>query len=278
MPNVLIIEDSSFQRKFLSKTIGEAGHHVIMATNGREGLEKIVAELPDVVICDLLMPEMGGLEVLEELRTRNIDIPILILSADIQDSIRDKALGLGVIDFLNKPITEEALIVAVDKALSARSNVGQGSTFTFRLPALESAIPKSKSDKIKPGNGKILVMDDDDTIRMGLEVFLAELGYEVTTSINGEEAIGAYTRELEAGSPFDAVILDLTIPGGMGGVETLQNLQKINREVTAIVSSGYSNDPIMAEYKDHGFSGVLMKPFRPADLAQVLSDTLSRGD
>lgn len=124
MPNVLIIEDSSFQRKFLSKTLEKAGHHVIMANNGREGLEKIISELPDMVICDLLMPEMGGLEVLEELRIRNLGVPIVILSADLQESVRDKALALGISEFLNKPITEDALIIAVDKALSAGSSEG----------------------------------------------------------------------------------------------------------------------------------------------------------
>ncbi len=124
MPNILIIEDSSFQRKFLSKTVAEAGHNILLATNGREGLEKIIDDSPDVVICDLLMPEMGGLEVLEELRRRNLTIPILILSADIQNSVRDKALALGVIDFLNKPITEKSLIAAVDRALSAGSSEG----------------------------------------------------------------------------------------------------------------------------------------------------------
>lgn len=99
---------------------------------------------------------------------------------------------------------------------------------------------------IKPGDGRVLIMDDDDMIRIGLNALLGELGYEVASTTNGREAIELYASERAAERPFDVVILDLTIPTGMGGAETVKHLREIDPRVPVIVSSGYANDPVMA--------------------------------
>lgn len=117
MAEILIIEDSTFQRNFLSKAVTEAGHTVTEAANGREGLEKIVAEAPDLVLCDLLMPEMGGIELLEDLDNRGIKLPVIVVTADIQETTRQRCLELGVSTVLNKPPKAQELLDAIEAVL-----------------------------------------------------------------------------------------------------------------------------------------------------------------
>lgn len=115
-------------------------------------------------------------------------------------------------------------------------------------------------------------MDDEELIREVADAMLRKLGFEVTLSSEGSEAIDLYINAQEAGQPFTAVIMDLTIPGGMGGKETIKKLLQIDPQVKAIVSSGYSNDPIMANFKEYGFVDVLIKPYK----FLVMSDTIHR--
>ena len=124
------------------------------------------------------------------------------------------------------------------------------------------------------GTGRILVMDDEEEVRQTTLNILKRLGYTVECADDGAVAIELYLKMREAGTPFDAVIMDLTIPGGMGGKETLLRLLEIDLKVKAIVSSGYSNDPIMEDYKAHGFRGVITKPYRIRDLAETLQEVL----
>lgn len=101
------------------------------------------------------------------------------------------------------------------------------------------------------------------------------MGYEVETVADGAQAVLSYDRAGEAGAPFDLVILDLTVPGGMGGKEALERLLRLDRNVRAIVSSGYSNDPIMADYAKYGFSGVIPKPYNAVQLGEAVKRVLS---
>ena len=115
-----------------------------------------------------------------------------------------------------------------------------------------------------------MIMDDDEAVRSAAAELLETIGYSVSTAADGSEAIELYTEAMEAGRPFAAVVLDLTVPKGVGGRETMTRLLEIDPKVKAIVSSGYSTDPVMANYREHGFSGVAVKPYRLADLAQTL--------
>ncbi len=125
-----------------------------------------------------------------------------------------------------------------------------------------------------PVTGKVLLMDDEERIRTVTGQILKMLGYEAELAPNGEEAIRMYREAMEAGSPFTAVILDLTIPGGMGGKEAIRKLLEIDPHVKAIVSSGYSSDPTMSRFREHGFSGIVAKPYRVAELKKVLDDVI----
>jgi len=126
------------------------------------------------------------------------------------------------------------------------------------------------------GTGRILVMDDEDIIREMLYNMLNLAGYEVELTADGAEAIERYKKAKESGQPFDAVIMDLTIPGVMGGKEAIKELIKIDPKVKVIVSSGYATDPIMSEYNKYDFSAVVTKPYSVAHLEKTLHSLLGK--
>jgi CheY-like chemotaxis protein len=118
-------------------------------------------------------------------------------------------------------------------------------------------------------------MDDEEMIRELAEAILTEFGYSVECVESGAQAIELYAARKEENRPFSAVILDLTIPGGIGGRETLEKLLSLDPDVRAIVSSGYSDDPVVANFREHGFSAVLSKPYRPQEMGRVLQELLA---
>jgi two-component system, cell cycle sensor histidine kinase and response regulator CckA len=121
---------------------------------------------------------------------------------------------------------------------------------------------------------RILIMDDEELVLDVVSSMLEYLGYEVELSRNGQEAIEKYSAAIQVGKPFGVVIMDLTIPGSRGGKDVIQDLIKLDPAVRAIVSSGYSNDPIMSNCKEYGFKGVIKKPFKMEELSEVIAQTL----
>jgi CheY-like chemotaxis protein len=120
-----------------------------------------------------------------------------------------------------------------------------------------------------------LIVDDEEAIRALVDFTLTRLGYEVTQAENAADGVNIYRKRLEAGERFDAVILDLTLPGGMGGKEALKKLIEIDPTVNAIVSSGYATDATMSRYRDFGFRGVIAKPYEAAELGRAVYDVIS---
>jgi two-component system cell cycle sensor histidine kinase/response regulator CckA len=120
------------------------------------------------------------------------------------------------------------------------------------------------------GKGRILVMDDEEIIQDVLSNMLDFLGYEVEIASDGTQAIEKYKQARSSDKSFDTVIMDLTIPGGVGGKEAIQDLLEIDPDINAIVSSGYSTDPVVVNYQDYGFKGVINKPFKIEELSKVL--------
>ncbi len=158
--------------------------------------------------------------------------------------------------------------------LSVTSAVGEGSTFTFLIPAQpERALPAAAAATADvSAQGRVLVMDDQDLVRGMVERMLHNLGFTTRGAANGEQALELFRAAREDGAPFQLVILDLTVVGGMGGKETLAALRSLDPSVKVIVSSGYSDDPVLSAYREHGASGILPKPYRLQDLKSVLSE------
>jgi two-component system, cell cycle sensor histidine kinase and response regulator CckA len=150
----------------------------------------------------------------------------------------------------------------------------EGSTFAFYLPATEDESPLEQTPAagqvLHFNNQRVLVMDDEAAIRDLTSELLATLGYEVTTVPDGAEALKTYERAMQSGENFQAVILDATIRGGMGGVATIERLRDLDPNVNAIICSGYSDEAALAEFLTYGFRAALPKPFTRHDLANVM--------
>lgn len=162
--------------------------------------------------------------------------------------------------------------------LIAESESGAGTTFYIYIPA-SSEKPVEKDNKKKApltGSGKILVMDDEDIIRDTAQTLLGHIGYEVEVAKDGTEALVLYKKAKETKEPFDVVVLDLTVRGAMGGEETIKKLLEVDPEVKAIVSSGYSNNPVLSDFKQYGFKGVVAKPFKLKEMNDVLNNVMNQ--
>jgi two-component system, cell cycle sensor histidine kinase and response regulator CckA len=142
----------------------------------------------------------------------------------------------------------------------------------------EEAFMEKTEAAAQAGRGRILVMDDEEPIgRMAADI-LRHYGYEVVWAANGEEAIALYENGIGLKKRFDLVVLDLTVPGGMGAKETILRLREIDPGVKAIATSGHFKDPLLVDFKKNGFMGALSKPFRIEDLANAVARILNHGD
>jgi two-component system cell cycle sensor histidine kinase/response regulator CckA len=186
---------------------------------------------------------------------------------------KETGTGLGL-------ATSYSIIKKHGGLLSVRSKVGVGTMFYFFLPAAQTKSPSTQPTLMEPvkGRGRVLIMDDEEMIREMAGDLIRELGYEVALAKDGMEALDIYKSALHEGRRFDAVILDLTVPGGIGGAQTLASLSEIDPDVKAIVSSGYYGDSIMSDYAAHGFRAVLPKPYDIKRLSQVLAMVISPDD
>ena len=165
--------------------------------------------------------------------------------------------------------------------ITCESSLGSGTTFSLYLPTIhvESMAKKKAVNSMAACIGKrILVMDDEVYVREYISIALKTAGYLVESAENGEDAIKIYKSAYTAGNRFDLVILDLTVINGMGGgVEAIKLLLQIDPDVKAIIVSGYANDPVMAEYRQYGFHGVVRKPFKIKELHSVIQMTIQGG-
>ena len=245
-----------------------------------------------VINADQSMPEGGTISIrIENVTVGKKDIMAIKEGRYVKISIEDQGVGIAK-EYLQKIFdpfftTKQkgsglglAIVYSIinkhDGYINVESKVGIGTTFHVYLPASENGLQPKYQGSETPikGSGKILVMDDEEVIREVATEILDHLGYRVVVCCNGSKAVEEYVKARDTGDPFDAVIMDLTIPGGMGGKETMKKLQEIDKEVICIVSSGYSNDPILADYREYGFSGVAVKPYNMEELGTELHGLL----
>jgi CheY-like chemotaxis protein len=204
-------------------------------------------------------------------RDQGIGIPPEHLSKifDPYFTTKEKGSGLGL-------ATTYSIIKNHDGDINVSSVLGKGTTFTVYFPAAgqEGEGAASQADPRIERKGRVLVMDDEELVRKVAYELLTGLDHDVELAVHGGEAVEKYRQAKAAGRPFDVVILDLTIRGGIGGEETMRKLLEIDPGVKAIVSSGYSNDSVVANYRDHGFAAFLKKPYDLTDLQTTLNALL----
>src|SRR2546421_8599273 len=257
-------------------------------------ISQVVANL--VVNADQAMPNGGTLHVSCEnfcYDTDDATIPDLAPGDYVRIRIRDEGVGIPekymkrIFDpyFTTKAkgnglglATAYSIIKNHNGLMTAESEVHVGTTFTIYLPAAEyQEMPVEAPRTLTPamsGTGRVLVVDDEDAIRDLVEFTLTRLGYDVSQAATALQGIEIYQEKLKAGKRFDLVILDLTLPGGMGGKEALKKLIEIDPTVNAIVSSGYATDATMSRYQDFGFRGVIAKPYEAAELGKIVHDVI----
>ena len=169
--------------------------------------------------------------------------------------------------------TAYSIVKSHGGAMSVESEPGAGTRFDLYLPASSAAPRVVRPDAgatVRPGAGRVLVMDDEAPVRSVLGAMLGRLGYDVEVAERGEEAVERWRQARAEGRPFDLTILDLTVPGGMGGVETMECLRALDPEVVGVATSGYAHDPVLSSPEAYGFRAVLPKPFQLATLSDVL--------
>ena len=218
--------------------------------------------------------------------------PTLPIGNYVKISFEDQGAGISEQDlpnifdpyFTTKPgasglglATAHSIIQQHQGHISVHSDIGKGTTFTVYLPSSYSTVDVTRQT-IPKGRGRILVMDDEQSIRRMVEDALTQFGYEVSVVEDGQAAIDLFSEAQTSGKAFDAVLLDLTIPGGMGGKEAIQHLRRLDPYVKAIVTSGYSDDPIMSDFQAYGFQAILVKPYKIVDLAKTLESLCTQSN
>lgn len=242
------------------------------------------------------MSEGGKIEVL----AANVElaagfIPPLAAGKHVKISVRDYGMGIRpehlprIFDpyFTTKGharglglASAYSVIRKHDGQILVESQVARGSTFHIYLPAslkvVEVMTVPDDEPKCFLGQGRILIMDDEADILTLVSEMLGLMGYQVGVAKDGAEALKSYSAARCAGNPFDVVVMDLTIPHGMGGKEAILRLKELDPKVKAIVSSGYSYDPVMARFQEFGFSGVIPKPYVMEDLGRLLEEVIQQ--
>lgn len=254
-------------------------------------LSQVISNL--VINADQAMPDGGLLNI--SLENVEFTMPSHKLSAGryIMITISDNGGGISKTAigrifepyFTTKPsgnglglATTHSIITRHGGQIEVASEAGHGTTFTIYLPVsstVNHGEAQTKQVQIQEGTGRILLMDDEDFIRDVVVEMLDMMGYECVTCENGQQACDLYRQALETECPFSAVIMDLTIPGGMGGVETMAEISLIDPMARGIVASGYCGDPVVASFRDYGFVAAVPKPFTLSQMAETLAEILT---
>jgi PAS domain S-box-containing protein len=241
-----------------------------MPLGGR--IEIAVRNVPHARAAGLYLTAVDGLvEIM--VRDRGMGIPPEHLPRifDPYFTTKEKGSGLGL-------ATSYSIVRNHDGMIDVSSELGKGSTFMIYLPAACTAQEQAVASVAGYATGRtcrVLVMDDEPIVRVVAGELLRELGHDAEFAEHGDSAIEKYRRAMAENRPFDVVILDLTIRGGMGGLDTLRKLKEMDPGVKAVVSSGYSDDEVVATYQQHGFRSFLKKPYDMRELCRILDDVMA---
>ncbi len=219
----------------------------------------------------LVLPKVGNY-VSMRFRDNGVGIPMEILDKIFDPYFSTKRQGSG----LGLAITH-SIVSKHGGHITVSSTEKVGTTFTVYIPVSGQTLKPVREKKADDDNIKkcrLLVMDDEEQVRNLFKAMLKRMGHEVELAEDGLQAAQLYKQAMESNAPFDLVIMDLTVPGGMGGKDAVRELLTIDPEAKVIVASGYSNDPVMANFKEYGFSSAIMKPFQSVDLKRCIEQLL----
>jgi len=220
-------------------------------------------------------PLLPGNYVMITIKDEGVGIPKENLSRifDPFFTTKERGSGLGL-------ATSFSIIKRHGGHIEVHSETGKGSEFIIYLHATEKKeiITKGAIAPFTSPGGRVLLMDDDFTIYEVASHMLDIYGFKVDWVDTGEKAIEKYKESLAKSSPYDVIIMDLTVPGSMGGVQAVREIIEINPHAKVIVSSGYSNDPVMSHYKEYGFRGVIAKPYKIEEIIKVINEVISQED
>ena len=239
----------------------EGGEIIINCANISDITQEVGLKLPGKKYIRIIIQDNGS----------GIPVEYLDKIFDPYFSTRQSGSGLGL-------AVTHSIISKHYGHISVQPTSGGGTTFTIYLPASDQQVAVGlikearKSEKV--ARARILVMDDEQLILKLLTEMIAALGHEVLQAKDGKEAIAIFNRQRQCGKPIDMIIMDLTIPGGMGGKDAVKEILKVSHEAKVVVASGYSNDPIMANYRQYGFKAAIAKPFKMAELNDMLQTVL----
>jgi signal transduction histidine kinase/CheY-like chemotaxis protein len=250
--------------------IGQVLHNILLnARQAMPGGGTIEVRAENVGLRDT--SEEAGRRVRISIRDygRGISAEVLRRIFDPYFTTKPGGAGLGL-------ATAYAIVLKHGGHIAVESAPGAGTVFTVDLPAsLETSLPEmSTAAPIQTGSERLLVMDDEETLRTLFKAVLSQLGYFVQTAGDGAEAVAMYQAAKAAGVGFDAVLLDLTVVGGMGGMEAATKLKQLDPSAKLIVSSGYSDAPVMSHFSDYGFDAVILKPWTVKEISDVLRRVL----
>lgn len=244
-----------------------------------------------VLNADQAMPEGGTVKVVaENVEISDRDRLSLAKGPYVKISVVDQGIGMSdtvmakIFDpyYSTKPAGHGlglsivySIIQKHGGHINVRSGVDAGTTFYFYLPTVDQPLAVATArPEIERGTGRILLMDDEELVRVSVGKMLRALGYEVDCVCDGQAVLEVSQTSMDEGRTYDLTIMDLTIPGAMGGKETIRKLHQLDPQARALVSSGYANDPVMANYEEYGFAGSVPKPANMQKLAAIVKEVL----
>lgn len=246
---------------------------VLNSVQAMPGGGKIEIAAANVVLKDRLREKEDYIRITIKDHGEGIPASVLPNIFDPFFTTKEKGNGLGLSSCY-------FIIQQHDGFIDVDTAPGQGTAFSLFIPSVgplaEESRKGSEGEDIVRGSERILILDDENIIRRSTGKILERLGYDPVLAEDGEKAVDLFREAEKEGRPFDVAILDLTIPGGMGGKDAVIELRKIRSDVLVIASSGYSNDPVMADFKKYGFNDILNKPYTVELLSQVLQRILKK--
>jgi len=247
---LLVVDDEQAMLELAYETLSTHGYQVLTANDGEQALSVLENENVDLIISDVIMPNMDGYQLAAQIQQWYPHIIMLMVSGFADERSHDKENSLLHKTILYKPYTSNALLACVRTQLDASSN------------------------KDKLTGRRVMVMDDEEDIRELYKLRLNKLGCKAILTSNGEDAIALYQQSLENDESIDVIILDLSIPGGMGGTEVAKKIWNLNPHAKIIVASGHSEAPEMTQYQSYGFSAAIEKDDGQAAIKSILEQVL----